>query len=103
MRRYLRAKIQNIRVTGKELAYSGSIKLGRKIMEAAGLDPYEVVLVVNVETGARFETYLNPGEGEEVVLQGGAARLGEVGDRLIIMAFTWAEAPPGKPKIVVYG
>ena len=103
MKKYLRVKLQNLRVTGKELNYSGSLKLGKRIMDEAGFEPYEVVLVVNVETGARFETYVNPGEAEEVVLQGGAARLGEVGDRLIVMGFVWAEAPPGKPKILVYG
>ncbi len=103
MKKYLRVKLQNIRVTGKELNYSGSLKLGKRIMEEAGLEPYEMVLVVNVESGARFETYVNPGEGEEVVLQGGAARLGEVGDRLIVMGFVWAERAPGKPKVLVYG
>jgi aspartate 1-decarboxylase len=105
MKRYLRAKLHNATVTGKELFYSGSIQLDPDLMDAVGFEPYEIVLVINLANAHRFETYINPGKrgSREVILQGGTARLGEVGDKLIIMSFVWAEALPDKPKVVFLG
>ncbi len=101
----LRAKIHWARVTGKDLNYEGSIVLSRDIISEVGILPYESVLIINVETGARFETYVIPTDEKGVVqLNGGTARLVEVGDRLIIMAFAWEkidEAESIKPKIIV--
>ena len=101
MKRFLRAKLHNLTVTAKQLHYTGSIQIDPELMELVGLQPYEVVLVVNITNGARFETYINPGVpgSREVVLQGGGARLGEIGDKLIVMAFEWADGPV-KPKVV---
>jgi aspartate 1-decarboxylase len=105
MKRYLRAKLHNVTVTARELFYSGSIQVDPVLMEMVGFEPYEIVLVINLNNAQRFETYLNPGKrgSGEVVLQGGAARLGEVGDRLIIMSFVWADSLPGEPKVVFLG
>jgi aspartate 1-decarboxylase len=65
----------------------GSLTIDRELMDAANIIPYEWVLVVNVNTGGRFETYAIPGEGGSGVigLNGAAARLGHPGDKLIIM------------------
>ncbi|MEO0141625.1 MAG: aspartate 1-decarboxylase [candidate division WOR-3 bacterium] len=102
MKRYLRAKLHNATVTGKELHYSGSIQIDPDLMELVGFEPYEIVLAINLNSGQRFETYINPGKRgtRELVLQGGAARLGEIGDKLIIMSFVWAESLPCEPKVV---
>ncbi|ACB39307.1 aspartate 1-decarboxylase [Pyrobaculum neutrophilum] len=89
----LRAKAHGLVVTGKNLWYEGSLTLGRDIMEAAGFYPLERVEVYNVTNGARFSTYVIPGAAGEVVLNGAAARLGEVGDVLIVAAYDCVEDP----------
>ncbi len=91
LRRWLRAKIHFVRLTGKDLNYKGSITIGEELLKASGIEENEMVHVVNVENGNRFETYVIKGNGKVVELNGAAARLGEVGDKLIIMAETLAE------------
>ena len=101
-RRFLTAKVHRAAITGKELDYEGSLGLDQNLMDAVGLLPGEIVMVFNVAAGHRFETYLIPlarGSGA-VTLYGAAARLGEIGDRIIVMAYGFAETPP-EPKIVV--
>ncbi len=101
----LRAKIHWANVTSKDLNYEGSIVISKELLDAVGILPYESVLIVNVETGGRFETYVIPTEDKGVIqLNGGTARLVEVGDRLIIMAFGWyspEEITSVKPKVIV--
>jgi aspartate 1-decarboxylase len=101
----LRAKIHWARVTAKDLNYEGSIAISKELLDEVGIVPYESVLIVNVETGERFETYVIPTEEKGTVqLNGGTARLAEVGDRLIIMAFGWykiEEAISVKPKVII--
>lgn len=89
--KYLKSKLQGLVVTEKNLRYLGSIKLDSEFLEKAKIKPYEMVLVVNLNNGERFETYAIPAKkGSKIVsLQGGAARLGEVGDELIIMSFCY--------------
>lgn len=87
MRVLVKSKIQRLTVTDKNLKYEGSLELDADLMQAADLLPSEVVQVVNVNNGARFETYViaaAPGSGA-CVLNGAAARLGEVGDEVIVM------------------
>ena len=89
LRQMLRSKIQNATVTEAHLEYEGSITLDPLVIEAAGLLPGEMVLVVNLNNGARLETYVidgAPGSGV-VCLNGPAARKGTAGDRLHILAF----------------
>jgi aspartate 1-decarboxylase len=90
----LRSKIHGARVTAINLEYEGSIEIDEQILDAADMLPNEMVLVVNITTGTRFETYIMRGErGSRVIaLNGGAARLGEVGDELIVMATALASA-----------
>ena len=96
LRQVLRSKIQNAVITEAMLEYEGSITLDAQIVKAADLLHGETVLVVNLNNGERFETYVIRGEaGSGVVcLNGPAARRGYVGDRIHVLAFGWAE--PGE-------
>lgn len=89
----LKCKLHQATVTRCDLEYHGSLTLDPDLMEAVGLLPYESILVSNVATGLRAETYTLPGvRGRgQVELNGAMARLGAVGDRLIVMAFAHYE------------
>lgn len=85
-----RKKVSHIEVTDTDLDYvEGSLTLGRDIMDTSGLKSYEKVLVINLASGDRFETYLIRDEEHErrVCLNGGTARLGKQGDELIVLSF----------------
>jgi aspartate 1-decarboxylase len=91
LRCLVRSKIQRLVVTDKNLKYEGSLELDSRLMRAADVLAGELVQVVNVNNGSRFETYTIParaGSGA-CVLNGAAARLGEVGDELIVMSLGW--------------
>ncbi len=92
----LKAKLHHARVTGADLNYVGSLTVDSSLLEQAGIHPYEKVLVVDIENGARFETYIIPGEAGSgtICVNGAAARLVSHGDLLIIMAFVLVESPP---------
>ena len=85
----LKSKIHRARITGKELHYEGSLSLDTTLMESANLLPFEKVEVYNVNNGLRFSTYVipSPAGSGEVRLNGAAARLGEVGDLIIIASY----------------
>jgi aspartate 1-decarboxylase len=102
----LKAKIHHARVTDANVNYVGSITIDPILIEQAGLYVYEKVLVADVENGNRLETYVIEGErGKgEIVLNGAAAHLVNVGDRVIIMAFAQVEVPPPtnwSPRVLV--
>ena len=84
-----KSKIHRATVTMANLNYEGSLTLDATLMEAADMRPYERVQVVNVNNGARLETYLIPGQpGSGVVqLNGAGARLGAPGDIVILMTY----------------
>ncbi|MGB9696084.1 MAG: aspartate 1-decarboxylase [Ignavibacteria bacterium] len=84
-----RSKIHRATVTQAELYYEGSLTLDLALMEAADMLPYEKVQIVNLNNGERFETYIIPGKKNSgiVCLNGPAARLGAVGDEIIIIAY----------------
>ncbi|NLZ43424.1 MAG: aspartate 1-decarboxylase [Clostridia bacterium] len=84
-----RSKLHRATVTETNLEYEGSITIDRELLEKAGIAPYEMVQVVNINNGARFETYVMEGEaGTGVIcLNGAAARLAAPGDRVIIIAY----------------
>jgi len=88
LRVFVKSKIQRLTVTDKNLLYEGSLELDRALMVAADILPGEVVQVVNVNNGLRFETYVieAPAGSGACVLNGAAARLGEVGDEVIVMS-----------------
>lgn len=94
----LRAKIHRATVTEADVDYVGSITLDPELYEAVGILPGEQVLVADVNNGARFETYVvegQPGSGT-VCVNGAAARLVHVGDRIIIMSFAYATPEEAK-------
>lgn len=101
----LKSKLHHATVTDADMEYEGSIAIDTVLMHEVDLLPFEKVLVANMATGARFETYVIPGaEGSgEISLNGATARLGQPGDRLIIFAFAQVpenEAASFTPKIV---
>lgn len=89
MQCYLAAKIHDVRVTDKALHYEGSVGIDALLLQAAGIAPYEQVHVINTATGARWVTYALPAAQGAFILNGGGARLGEVGDRCIVLTYTW--------------
>lgn len=101
MRIILRAKIHNAIITGRRPEYEGSITIDEKLAKMAELLPGEKVLVVDVDNGERFETYVIYGKDGEIVVNGAAARRVKVGDRVIIMAFgIYKEDEIKEPRIV---
>lgn len=89
----LKSKIHRAHITGKNIDYEGSLTIDRQLMDAAGIHDYEKVQVVNVHNGSRLETYAIPGRAGsgEVILNGAAARWGEIGDPVIILTFAQVE------------
>ncbi len=88
----LKIKIHRATVTMTDADYHGSITIDRDLLAAGGLAPNEAVVVADCENGNRFETYVIPGErGSGVIgINGAAARLSQVGNRVIIMAYVLA-------------
>ncbi len=101
-----KSKLHQLVVTEANLMYEGSITIDQDLLDAAGLLPYEKVQVVNITNGSRLETYTIPGErGSRVCcLNGAAARLTQVGDRIIVISYaemTPQEAADHKPLVVI--
>jgi aspartate 1-decarboxylase len=85
----LKAKIHQARVTQAVLNYEGSCAIDGKLLELAGMREFEQIQIYNMENGARFTTYVIRGEDNSGIISvnGAAARLAQVGDRLIICAY----------------
>lgn len=95
-----------MKVTEANLHYEGSITIDQDLLDEAGILPYEKVQVLNITNGSRLETYTISGKrGSRVCcLNGAAARLTQVGDRIIVIAYadmSPEEAKHHKPKVVV--
>ena len=86
-RRMLKSKIHRAAVTGTDADYAGSISIDPRLMEQADVVQWEQVAVLDVDNGARFETYAMPGEPGEVRVNGAAARLVEPGHRVIVLTY----------------
>jgi aspartate 1-decarboxylase len=102
----MKSKIHRATVTGADLNYEGSISIDRNLLDTSGIMVYEKVQIVNLNNGARFETYVIEGKAGsgEVMLNGPAARLGQVGDLIIIISYATIhkeEADSFKPTIVI--
>jgi L-aspartate-alpha-decarboxylase len=101
----LKGKIHRAVVRQAELNYVGSITVDTDLLDAAGILEYELVQIVDIENGNRFETYTiagEPGSGM-ICLNGAAARQVAVGDHIILMSYaqmTPEEAKEHKPKVV---
>lgn len=88
-RRMLKSKIHRATVTDANLHYVGSISIDPTLMQAADIREWEQVHVVDINNGARFETYAMEGGPGEICLNGAAARLVQPGDLVIV--FTYAD------------
>lgn len=89
------SKCHRATVTAADLNYEGSLSLDPALMQACGWVEFEKIQVVNINNGARFETYLINAEQENtgiLQLNGAAARLSQVGDLVIIMSYAWVDA-----------
>ncbi len=101
----LKGKIHRATVVQAELNYVGSITVDKDLLDAAGIYEYEKVHIVDIDNGARFETYTIAGERGTgmICLNGAAARCVQVGDKIILMAYCdldTEEVKNHKPKVV---
>ena len=104
-RQLLHGKIHRATVTDACIDYEGSITIDPILMEAAGILPHEKVLIVNLNNGARLESYAIEGKrgAGEICLNGGAAKHGKKGDLVIIIIFavlTEEEIRKHQPRVV---
>ena len=101
-----KSKIHKARITQADLHYEGSLTVAEDLLEEANILVHEKVQVANISNGQRFETYTIKGERDSGVigLNGAAARLGHVGDEIIIITYaqmTEEEAKDYKPTVLV--
>ena len=102
-RRMMKSKVHRATVTSADLHYVGSISLDPMLMDAADIREWEQVAVLDIDNGARFETYAITGGPGQVQLNGAAARLVHPGDRVIVITyadFEDAELDGFEPRVV---
>ena len=102
-RRMMKSKIHRATVTEADLNYIGSISLDPELMVAADIREHEQVAVLDIDNGARFETYAILGQPGQVCLNGAAARLVHPGDKVIIITYAdyeEAELAAFEPRVV---
>ena len=102
----LKGKLHRATVTDSKLHYVGSIYIDSVLMEAAGILPYECVLIADINNGNRLETYAVPAEANsgKIEILGAAAQLVKTGDLIIIFSFAYCspeEAKELKPRVVI--
>ena len=88
----MKSKIHRATVTAANLNYVGSVSIDTELMALADILPYEQVAVLDIDNGARFETYAIEGGAGEICLNGAAARLVAPGDRVILITYADYEA-----------
>ena len=86
-RRMLKSKIHRAVVIATDLHYEGSITIDTELMARADIREWEQVAVLDVDNGARFETYAIPGGAGEIQINGAAAHLVDVGHRIIVLTY----------------
>ena len=101
----LKSKIHRATVVQSELDYVGSITVDEDLMDASGIYEYEKVQIADVNNGNRFETYVIAGERGlgMICLNGAAAHMVSLGDKIIIMSYAQmepSEIKDNKPKVV---
>jgi aspartate 1-decarboxylase len=106
LRQMLRAKIHRATVTEACLEYEGSITIDEELLDAAGILPYELVMISNMNNGERFTTYAMAGKrgSGDIVLNGPTARKGVVGDKVIVFCYEFYaedEAKRHRPKVIL--
>ncbi len=102
----LKSKLHRGKVTDCNVDYEGSIEIDEDLMDAAGIVSYEQVHVYNINNGNRLITYAIPGKrgGGGIMVNGAAARLAQINDRIIIVAYgiiEKREEKKYKPKVVL--
>ena len=105
-RRMLKSKLHRAVVTATDVDYEGSLSIDPALMARADVRAWEQVAVLDVDNGARFETYAIPGEHRELQVNGAAAHLVEVGHRVIVLTYVdveEAEVDAFAPTVVVVG
>ncbi|KPD03310.1 aspartate 1-decarboxylase [Moellerella wisconsensis] len=107
LRTVLQGKLHRVNVTQADLHYEGSCAIDLNFMEAAGILEYEAIDIYNVDNGQRFSTYAIAAErGSKIIsVNGAAARLAAVGDKLIICSYVQMEdsaARTHKPKVAYF-
>ena len=95
LRTFVHGKIHGVRITECKLRYNGSAEIDTALLEASGIAPFEQIQVVNLNTGSRLVTYAFPGKPGSFTLNGGAARLGAVGDECLVIAYRHEESFSG--------
>jgi|JI8StandDraft_2_1071088.scaffolds.fasta_scaffold06483_2 aspartate 1-decarboxylase len=93
MKTFVSGKIHGLRVTDKSVDYNGSVGIDAALMERAGIEAYEQIHIVNLRNGERWITYAIPAGPGEFTLNGGSARLGEVGDKCLAIAYQLSDRP----------
>ena len=99
-------KLHCVQVTAARLDYEGSITIGRNLMEAADIAPFQLVHINNMSNAVHWETYAIPGNEGEIQLNGCPARLFHTGDKVIVLSLeqmTREEAAKVKQKVVHFG
>ena len=102
-RTMMKSKIHRATVTGADVDYVGSITLDPELMRLADLHEFEQVHVLDVDNGARFETYAMKGGTGDVIVNGAAARLVQPGDKVIVITYAQydeAELADYAPQVV---
>ena len=102
----MKGKLHRATVTQADINYVGSVTIASDLLKAAGILPLERVQIVNINNGARLETYTIAGEAGSgiICLNGAAARLVQVGDKVIIIAYAMMdqkEAEAHVPKVLI--
>jgi len=106
LQQILRAKLHRATITEADLNYEGSLTIDKVLMDAVGIRAFERVYIYNINNGARFDTYAIvgiPGSGV-IGLNGAAARMGMVGDKVIICTYgllTEDDLPGYQPAILL--
>ena len=85
------AKIHRATVTDADLGYVGSITIDRSLINAAGLKPFQMVIINNVSNAVTWQTYVVPGKKGDIILNGPPARLFQRGDKVIILGEAYLE------------
>ena len=95
---FCKSKIGHATVTEAELEYEGSITIDEDLIKAVNIFPGEKVDVLNMNNGERFQTYVIAGKAGsgQICLNGPAARLGLIGDKLTIICYALAEPEEAK-------
>ncbi len=106
MRTMLNSKLHRAAITECELNYEGSCSIDTDLLKAADIIPYEKIEIYNINNGQRFSTYAIPADSgtRKIGLNGAAARLGELGDRLIIATYKIVQdeqVVKHKPKVIL--